>query len=85
VNYRDHDPKNLRDAPSLSAPILYTLVDGIAFEVIGGPVCAESYNWWNIRIRGREDVTGWFAEGGPGDYWIRVGDPPSQPTATPTP
>jgi len=72
VNYRDHRPKNLRDAPGLDAPVLYALVDGIGFRVIGGPVCRDSINWWNIQILGREDVTGWFAEGGPGDYWIRV-------------
>jgi hypothetical protein len=83
VNYRDRIPKNLRDAPGLDAPVLYTLVDGVSFEVIGGPVCHDSINWWHIRIRGREDVTGWFAEGGPGAYWIRVGDPFVPMTATP--
>ena len=72
VNYRDHRPKNLRDARGLNAPVLYALVDGIGFQVIGGPVCRDSINWWNIQILGRGDVTGWFAEGGPGDYWIRV-------------
>jgi len=82
-NYHDHRPKNLRDTPAINGAILYTLVDGVGFEVIGGPVCADSYNWWYVRILGRPDVTGWLSEGGPGNYWIRVGEQPPTPSPTP--
>lgn len=71
VGYRDDEPKSLRAEPSLDAPLLYTLVEGIAFTVIGGPVCANNLNWWQIQIISRPDVTGWLAEGGTGNYWIR--------------
>ena len=71
VGYRDDEPKSLRAAPGRDSDLLYTLVEGIAFTVIGGPVCANNLNWWEIQITTRPDVTGWLAEGGPGNYWIR--------------
>ena len=71
VNSNDPDPKNLRSEPGRDAPVLFTLIDGIGFTVIGGPVCTDGLNWWNIQILSRPDVVGWFAEGGPGNYWIR--------------
>lgn len=71
VGYRDDDPKSLRVAPGKNSELLYTLVEGIAFTVIGGPICADNLNWWQIQIISRPDVTGWLAEGGPGNYWIR--------------
>lgn len=70
VNYRDGIPKSLRSAPSAESELVATLLDGIGFEVIGGPVCAENFNWWQIQIVSRPDVTGWIAEGGPPNYWI---------------
>jgi len=71
VNSADPYPKNLRSEPGLDSPLLFTLIDGIGFTVIGGPVCTDGLNWWNIQILSRPDVVGWFAEGGPGNYWIR--------------
>lgn len=72
VNYPGGNiPRNLRSDPTTDAPVLYTLVDGIAFTIIGGPVCANNLNWWQIQVTTRPDVIGWLAEGGPGNYWIR--------------
>jgi hypothetical protein len=72
VSYRTGDlPRNLRAEPGRDAPVLYTLIDGIAFTIIGGPVCADNINWWQIQITTRPDAVGWLAEGGPGNYWIR--------------
>ncbi|MCB9454449.1 MAG: SH3 domain-containing protein [Anaerolineaceae bacterium] len=70
VNYKDMSPKHLRTGPTLSAATIVRLLDGIGFEVIGGPVCTDSYNWWQVRIL-TTDVTGWLAEGGPPNYWIQ--------------
>lgn len=70
VDYPDNNPRNLRAAPGLNAELVATLIDGIGFEIIGGPACADDINWWQIRIVARPDVTGWFAEGGPSQYWI---------------
>ncbi len=67
---RDESPKNLRVAPGLNAEIVATLIDGIGFEILGEPICADGLNWWPIRILSRPDVAGWFAEGGPVNYWI---------------
>lgn len=71
VNYKGNNPKSLRAAPSINGALIATLLDGIGFEIIGGPVCAsDGYNWWQIRILSRPDVSGWLAEGGPANYWI---------------
>lgn len=70
VNYDDHTPKNLRAAPDENAELIATLFDGIGFEVIGGPACSGGLNWWEIRILSRPDVSGWIAEGGPGNIWL---------------
>ncbi len=71
VNYTDHKPKNLRSGPSNESQLVATLLDGIGFQIIAGPVCADGYNWWQISILSRPDVTGWLAEGGPDAYWIQ--------------
>lgn len=84
VTYRDHIPKRLRSFPDLNAPILYDLVLNVPVEIIGGPVCADTYNWWQVKVLASEPVIGWIAEGGPAQYWlapvIRT-----ERTATPTP
>lgn len=71
VNVSDFKPKHLRAAPGLNAPILYALIEGIAFDVLEGPVCADNLNWWRIQIVSRPEVTGWLSEGGPGNYAIK--------------
>jgi hypothetical protein len=71
VNVEDYKPKNLRAAPGLDGALLYTLIEGIAFDVLAGPVCADNLNWWQIRIVSRPEVIGWLSEGGPGNYAIK--------------
>ncbi len=84
VTYRDGIPKRLRSFPDANAPILYDLVLNVPLEIIGGPICADSYNWWQVRVLASEPVIGWMAEGGPAQYWlapvVRI-----ERTATPTP
>lgn len=63
--------RRIRSDPGTDAPVLYTMVDGVAFHIIAGPICANNLNWWQIQVITRPDVIGWLAEGGPGDYWIR--------------
>jgi hypothetical protein len=70
VIYDDGIPKNLRAAPDLQSAILYELVEGVPMVIIGGPVCADTYNWWQVRILSSTEVIGWFAEGGPDAWWI---------------
>jgi hypothetical protein len=71
VNVSDFKPKHLRAAPGLDGAILYALIEGIAFDIIGGPVCADNLNWWQIQIVSRPEVIGWLSEGGPGNWAIR--------------
>jgi hypothetical protein len=72
ITYHDFKPKNLRAEPNRDAEVLYSLLDGIAVDIIGGPACANGLNWWQVRVVGREDVVGWVAEGGTaaGGYWL---------------
>lgn len=76
VIYNDGIPKRLRSAPSTSAPILYDLIQEVPMIIIGGPVCADTYNWWQVRILASTEVTGWLAEGGPAQYWIAKNELP---------
>lgn len=86
VFYNDSEPKHLRSAPNLDAPILYDLVRNVPLEIIGGPVCAGTYNWWQVRVLASTPVDGWIAEGGPANYWIAPNRPTirTAPTHVPT-
>jgi hypothetical protein len=53
-------PLNLRERPSvaLDSQVQASLEPGTAVEVIGGPVTADGYEWWQVRAGG---VEGWCA------------------------
>jgi hypothetical protein len=70
VDYLGTQPKNLRDAPTLDSNVLHALVQGVPLEVIGGPVCADGLNWWQVTVMSTTPVSGWLAEGRRGDYWL---------------
>jgi hypothetical protein len=70
ITTRDLKPKNLRVGPGVNEPLLYSLIDGIAIDILEGPVCRSNLNWWRVRIVARPEVTGWLSEGGPGNYSI---------------
>jgi hypothetical protein len=61
-------PNRLRSQPSLSGRQLDTIPVGEIFSVIGGPVCADGYWWWEVDYSG---TSGWTAEGTGGEYYIR--------------
>jgi hypothetical protein len=70
VIYNDENPKRLRDAPTVRGNIITELIENVPLVIIGGPVCADSYNWWNVRVLASTPFEGWLAEGGPANYWI---------------
>jgi hypothetical protein len=70
IIYDDGIPKNLRNAPDLQAAILYELVEGVPMIIVGGPICADTYNWWQVKILSSTEVVGWVSEGGPGNWWL---------------
>lgn len=51
----------LRSAPSLSGEIIKKLAEGDAITVLEGPVEADEYLWWWVRVNDGEDE-GWIAE-----------------------
>jgi hypothetical protein len=62
-------PLNLRAAPGENAPVVAQLINGIAFDITGPPVCADGFNFWPVRVVGGSAPSGWLAEGIPGAYW----------------
>ncbi len=71
VGYRDRTPKNLRTAPGPDSDVLYTLVEGVPLEIIGGPECVNGMNYWRVRVLASTPVEGWLAEGARANRWIR--------------
>ncbi len=51
---------NLRSGPSISYSVITGLPEGTKMSVIGGPVQADGYTWWNIT---GSYGTGWSAVG----------------------
>jgi hypothetical protein len=71
VHSLEQVPRNMRVAPGLESPIMFQLVDGVPFIVVGGPVCRNNLNWWQIEVLSSVPVTGWMAEGSTGlGWWI---------------
>lgn len=58
-----------RAAPP-NGEILELMYPGYAFEITGGPICANDILWWQIRLRdGRE---AWVAEGLGSEYFFEI-------------
>jgi hypothetical protein len=60
-------PNNVRSEPTISSPRLGEIPGGGMFAVIGGPVCADNYAWWQVDYNG---LVGWTAEGEGDTYWL---------------
>lgn len=71
VSLDDPRPLRVRSLPNLQGEIVTELQPGVQFDVIGGPICADGYIWWNITVQG-SDLTGWSAEGTTDLYFIEV-------------
>jgi hypothetical protein len=52
---------NLRAEPSTSAPVSRIIRDNRTFNVIGGPVSADGYVWWQVQTPDTS-LTGWMVE-----------------------
>lgn len=50
----------VRQGPSLSSPVLYTIPSGLAFRITGGPIDNEGIRWWHGHGNGQAD--GWTPE-----------------------
>lgn len=69
VTYRNNVALMLRSEPHISEDtFIKNLREGTRIEIIGGPVCADGFIWWNIRTQ--EGANGWSAEGGNNEYYM---------------
>ncbi len=57
----------VRDAASVNAEALGSILEGTAVSIEVGPVCADGYNWYAVR---NDDIAGWTAEGDFGEHWL---------------
>lgn len=65
-------PNRMRASAGINGAYLIDIPAGGQFTVIGGPVCADRYVWWQVNYNG---TVGWTAEGeidsnGSPDYWL---------------
>jgi hypothetical protein len=51
---------NLRSAPTLSGAVTNYYPNEVRLRLVGGPVCADGYQWWRVEGVGEP---GWVAEG----------------------
>lgn len=64
------EANNVRANPGLDEPLVGSIPGGAQFNVLGGPTCADGSAWWRVAYEG---ITGWTAEGGGTEYWLRPG------------
>jgi hypothetical protein len=54
---------NLRDNPSLQGAVILQLNAGEYVEIVGGPVEADGYTWWNVHYFDfAQEPSGWVVE-----------------------
>ncbi len=58
---------SLRNEATTSGELMGRLEAGTVVAIDQGPVCADGYNWYAVS---KDDISGWTAEGGNGDYWL---------------
>jgi hypothetical protein len=69
-------PRRLRAGPGLTGDPLFLMVENVPFEIVGGPVCRDNLNWWQVRVLASTPVIGWVAEGSTGvGYWLEEVSP----------
>jgi len=68
---------NVRSQPTESGPLVNYYPSQVLLRLIGGPVCADGWNWWHIAGVGEP---GWAVEGKPGFYFIKQYSAPNAPT-----
>jgi hypothetical protein len=63
----DPDPVRARSAP-VDGEVVDLLYRDYRLSITGGPVCADSILWWEVRLR--DDATAWIAEGVSDEYFV---------------
>lgn len=57
----------IRSDASTSGTEIAQVEAGSVLTVQSGPICADGFNWYAVYD---DDVAGWSAEGGGGEYWL---------------
>lgn len=76
ITFTDGTSTFLRSQPEGGDNVIDKLPEGTEFEIIGGPICYprpgrnDAYVYWEIRVRSRNNRTGWVAEGDSDGYYI---------------
>jgi uncharacterized protein YfaS (alpha-2-macroglobulin family) len=65
----DPDPVRAR-ASAPDGEVVAQLYRDYALPIIGGPLCADSILWWQVRLR--DEQTAWVAEGVGDEYFLDV-------------
>ena len=87
-------PNNVRSGPGTGYNVIAQAAPGVPFTIIDGPVCADNYRWWQLRMQ--NSSIGWTPDGTGSTPWLENGGyggvipPPvltstSPPTWTPYP
>ena len=57
----------VRSGASLNAGVIGRIAPGEVVYVLGGPICAHGYHWYEIQ---NEIIRGWTVEGADANYWL---------------
>ncbi|MBN1202303.1 MAG: hypothetical protein JXJ20_10645 [Anaerolineae bacterium] len=68
----------LRASAITSAKVLRELAVGTRMTVINGPVCAQGYRWWRVKLEA-DGQAGWLADSDKKGCWIQEAEPPMPP------
>src|SRR5262249_31627365 len=58
---------NMRDTPSTEGVKIGQIPPNGVVTLLDGPVCADSFNWWQVNYAG---LIGWTVEGRDAAYWL---------------
>ena len=69
LSYLQISAKNIRNAPGINQDLIGSIETGKAVELLEGPVCNNSLQWWKVRVS-ENGLVGWTPEG---DHLTPVG------------
>jgi hypothetical protein len=59
----------LRSEPGINQTQIGSLTPGKAVELLEGPVCNNSLQWWKVRVL-ETGLVGWTPEGDHRSFWL---------------
>lgn len=61
---------NVRTAPGINQELIGKIAPGEALELLEGPICNNSLQWWKVRLP-KTGLVGWTPEGNHETYWLK--------------